>query len=46
MAAALKDVDDEIKASKQRTNSIKAQILRNDDTVERLLSMVVVGSGR
>jgi hypothetical protein len=43
---SLQEVDDEILAAKDRTNSIKAQILRNDETIERLLSLVVTGSGK
>jgi len=43
---SLQEVDDEILAARDRTNSIKAQILRNDETIERLLSLVVTGSGK
>ena len=41
MSQALQEVDDEIVHAKERKSGLKAQILRNDDTIERLLSMVV-----
>ncbi|KAK3265176.1 hypothetical protein CYMTET_26127 [Cymbomonas tetramitiformis] len=40
------ELDEEMKSMHDKVNSVKAQILRNDDTIERLLSMVVQGSGK
>jgi len=42
---SLQELDDEIASAREKTNSIKAQILRNDETIARLLSLVVTGSG-
>jgi TRAF3-interacting protein 1 len=44
MQAQVSEVDAQIKQAKERILGVKAQILRNDDTIHKLLSMVVAGS--
>ena len=40
----MSEVDSQIKQAKERILGVKAQVLRNDDTVHKLLSMVVAGN--
>lgn len=42
--AQISDVDAQIKQAKDRILGVKAQILRNDDTIHKLLTMVVSGN--
>jgi len=42
--ATLADVDNQIRQAKERIKGMKAQVLRNDDTIGKLLGMVVSGS--
>merc|ERR1712070_138724 len=42
----LTELEEEAKTCNDKINSIKAEILRNDDVIEKLLNMVVQGSGK
>jgi len=42
--ASVADLDNQIQQAKERIKGMKAQVLRNDETINKLLSMVVSGS--
>ena len=39
--AQLQEIEEEVKHMREKIDSVKAQILQNDDTVSKLLNMVV-----
>jgi len=42
--ATLSDVDNQIRQAKDRIKGMKSQVLRNDETIQKLLGMVVSGN--
>ncbi len=42
MEAQIADTDGQIKAAKERLIGLKAQLLRDDEAVQKLLNMVVI----
>ena len=42
--ATLADVDNQIRQAKDRIKGMKSQVLRNDETIQKLLGMVVSGN--